>query len=466
MKIGIDASRAFVKHRTGIEEYSYQVIKHLIDKLDGHRVILYVRKNQKSKISAKGGSASGGKNQNDNVKIKIIKFPFLWTQVGLSLEMLFHPVDVLFVPAHTVPIIHPARNASLFALALLIQKLLKTLGISTFYNQHSDAGGSENTIVTIHGLEYEFCPRAYSFWEKLYMRRVIKNSCRWAKKIIAVSNNTKKDLMKLYKMPEGKIEVVYEGCERNSKINPPLPPGEDARRAGEGTAQNRPHPSPLPKGEEGYCKYLLFVGRLEERKNIVGIIKAFEILKEQYKVPHKLILAGKFGYGKEKILEEIKNVNCANDIILTGYISEEEKWELLKNADVFLFPTFYEGFGLPILEAQSAGCPVVAGNNSSIPEITNIKCHSERTLSERSESKGEVEESNRNKIRSLGDARDDNFSASLVNPRNAEQIADAAYKLISDKDLRDDIIKRGYENVKRFSWDRCAGEIAKVMLGK
>ena len=92
--------------------------------------------------------------------------------------MLFHPVDVLFVPAHTVPLIHP-----------------------------------KNTIVTIHGLEYEFCPKAYSFWQRTYMRWVIRNSCRWAKKIIAVSENTKKDLMQLYKVPEEKIKVVYEGID-------------------------------------------------------------------------------------------------------------------------------------------------------------------------------------------------------------------------------------------------------------
>ena len=109
MKIGIDASRAFFKQRTGIEEYSYQIIKNLRDKLDDHRVILYVRKNKNIDFDLP-----------ENWKIKAIKFPYLWTQIGLSLEVLFHPVDVLFIPAHVVPIVHP-----------------------------------KNTFVTIHGLEYE-----------------------------------------------------------------------------------------------------------------------------------------------------------------------------------------------------------------------------------------------------------------------------------------------------------------------
>ena len=110
MRIGIDASRAFQKNRTGIEEYSYQVIKNLMNKLNKHEVILYLRKNQTVNFKLP-----------DNWKIKIIRFPYLWTQLGLSLEMLLRPIDVLFIPAHTVPII-----------------------------------SSENTIVTIHGLEYEF----------------------------------------------------------------------------------------------------------------------------------------------------------------------------------------------------------------------------------------------------------------------------------------------------------------------
>ncbi|MCX6765571.1 MAG: glycosyltransferase family 1 protein [Candidatus Moranbacteria bacterium] len=405
MLIGIDASRAFIKNRTGIEEYSYQVIRNLVPLLKDDQVVLYVRKNQKSKI----------KNQNVNVKIKIIKFPFLWTQLGLSLEMLFHPVDVLFIPAHTVPIIH-----------------------------------SKNTIVTIHGLEYEFFPRAYSFWERLYMRWSIRNSCRWAKKIIAVSNNTKKDLMRLYKVPEEKIEVIYEGYEDcHSGLDP-----ESSLKNLDATLDSRFH---------GNDKYLLFIGRLEERKNIVGIIRAFEILKKQHKIPHKLILAGKFGYGEDKIKNYISKSSYKSEIITPGYISEEEKWELLKNSDVFLFPTFYEGFGLPILEAQSAGVPVVAGNNSSILEITTVSASPQmRGGNEGGELKKTYDQPlTLNPSPHLG--RGGVESTLLVNPHNPEKIAEAAYKLISNKALRDDIIQRGYENVKRFGWGKCADQIAKLL---
>jgi glycosyltransferase involved in cell wall biosynthesis len=358
MKIGIDASRAFIKNRTGIEEYSFQVIKNLIGKLNGRQVVLYIRRNQKIDFELP-----------ENWKIKIIKWPYLWTQAGLSLEMLFHPADVLFIPAHTVPFIHP-----------------------------------KNTIVTIHGLEYEFCKYAYSFWERIYMRCVIKNSCKWAKKIVAVSENTKKDLMDLYRVPEEKIEVIYEG---------------------ENLIQNAN--LEIENDNEKLKNYFLFVGRLEERKNIIGIIDAFDILKEKYKISHKLILVGKPGYGFENIKYKAESSKYKNEIIFKGFVNDEEKFSLLKNASVFLFPSFYEGFGLPILEAQSAGVPVVASVKASIPEVA-------------------------------GDG------AILIDPQKPEEISEAAYKLISDEKLRNDIIKKGLENAKRFNWEKCADKIAELLI--
>jgi len=377
MTIGIDASRAFVKNKTGIEEYSYQVIKHLRDFLKdepafakataGKQVILYLdpRINDKNSVDF---------DLPPNWKAKFLRTPFFfWTQVRLSLEMLLKRADVLFVPAHTVPIIHP-----------------------------------KNSIVVMHGLEFEFCPEAYSSFERFYMRWVIKSSCRWAKEIIAVSENTKKDLMKLYEVPEEKIKVIYEGISEFSQSSAfPLL----------ANTRNSSKPS---------FNYFLFIGRLEERKNICGIIEAFEILKEKYNLPHRLILAGKFGFGADVIKSKIANSKYKADIVLTGYVSEEEKWELLKSAEVFLFPSFYEGFGLPILEAQSAGVPVVTSNISSMPEVAGS-------------------------------------GAVLVDPKNIEEIAESAQKLISDKSYKNDIIEKGLENVKRFSWDKCAEKIAKLI---
>ena len=152
-------------------------------------------------------------------------------------------------------------------------------------------------------------------------------------------------------------------------------------------------------------------------------------MKEKYNINHKLILAGKFGFGGEKIKDKINQSKYKDDIILPGYISDEEKFYLLKNADVFLFPTFYEGFGLPILEAQSVRTPVVTSNISSMPEVAD-------------------------------------GSAVLVDPNSPEEIAEAAYKLISDESWKNDIIEKGLENVKRFSWEKCAEETSILLRSK
>ena len=421
--------------------------------MNGHRVVLYLRENSTNYEFNTNIRTIDGIELPKNWTTKVIKWPRFWTQFGLSLEMFLHPVDALFIPAHTVPCIHPARNVSLFSLAIFIQKFLKTLGISTYYNQHSAAGGPTNTIVTIHGLEYEFCPEAYSFWERLYMRSTIKSSCRWAKKIIAVSENTKKDLMKLYKVQEEKIEVIYEGYENNNQ-QPVI-----------SNQKNTEKENSYELRVTSYGRYLLFVGRLEERKNVVGIIKSFEILKERYKIPHKLILVGKPGFGYEKIKNEIANVNCVKDIIETGFVSAEEKNYLLNNADVFVFPTLYEGFGLPILEAQNAGVPVVASNNSSIEEITSLpfspQMRRDVPQGQRGYEKNERENLLFNSPPQL--RRGELESAILIDPNNAEDIADAVYKILSDEKTKQDLIQKGLENIQRFSWEKCGKEIAEIL---
>ncbi len=369
--IGIDASRAFLKRRTGIEEYAYQTIKHLRDELPSdEEVVLYVRKkivwvNGRPKMTIPEIDFELPKNW----RVRGVWAPRFWTQIALSLEMFWHTPDVLFVPAHTVPIIHPKK-----------------------------------TVVTIHGLEYEYCKTAYSFWERVYMHYSIMLSCKVASTVICVSENTKKDVMKLYNVPEEKIQVVYEGYESKYQV---LGIKYDVLNTEYGI-QNTP--------------YLLFIGRLEERKNIVRIIEAFEMLKEKYQIPHELVLVGKPGYGYGRIQYHVSRSKYKDAIIEKGYVDEIEKWELLKNADAFLFPTLYEGFGIPVLEAQSVGVPVVTSDTSSLPEVA-----------------GE--------------------GAVFVHPESVESIADGVWRVLSDQELRSGIIEKAVHNVNRYSWASCAREI-------
>ncbi|MCK4892199.1 MAG: glycosyltransferase family 4 protein [Candidatus Pacebacteria bacterium] len=360
MNIGIDASRAFIKKRTGTEEYSYQLIKNLT-KVDtsSHQVFLYVKK--KSKINF---------NLPKNfIAIKIC-YNKLWTQIGLSLEIKKNTVDVLFIPSHTIPIIHPKK-----------------------------------TIVTIHGLEFKYYPTSYSFKEKLFLELNTFIAVKWSNKIIVPSESTKKDLIKFYKVDSDKIKVVYHGV---SSIK---------------------YPVLSIKHNNQYSFNILFIGRLEKRKNLVNLIKAFDIFKKRYEIrdtKSKLILVGKKGFGFDEIKKTIQESPYRKDIILKDYVSEDEKNKLYKKADLFILPSLYEGFGLPILEAMSYGVPVVCSNSSSLLEVAD-----------------EV--------------------ALLINPNNIQEIANAMDKIFTDDNFREKMIERGLENVKRFSWKKCVRETINIL---
>src|SRR5680860_116029 len=364
MKIGIDASRAFIEKKTGTEEYSYRLIKNLtLLDTSGHQIFLYIR--NKDKIDF---------NLPENFFGKKIKKNRLWTQFGLSKEMKKNPVDVLFVPSHSVPFIHPSK-----------------------------------TVATVHGLEYKHHPESYFWKERIKLEFNTLISVKWAKKIIVPSESTKRDVMKFYKIDADKIKVVYHGVE-----------------------STKYQVLSIKQQDKKYFTFL-YIGRLEKRKNLVNLIKAFELFRKRHyimssaKKGYKLILAGKEGFGFEEINSAIQQSPYKDDIIVKSYVPESEKEELYQKASVFVLISLYEGFGLPILEAMSHGVPVICSNVSSIPEIA-------------------------------GEA------GLLVNPIDIEEIAIEFEKIICNQDLKNDMIEKGYENVKKFSWEKCAKETLDVLL--
>jgi glycosyltransferase involved in cell wall biosynthesis len=171
--------------------------------------------------------------------------------------------------------------------------------------------------------------------------------------------------------------------------------------------------------------YLLFVSTIEPRKNINSIITAFNLLKQNYKIEHQLVLIGKKGWSYEPIFAAIESSLWKKEIHHLDYLSDELVALFYSKADVFVYPSHYEGFGLPVLEAMTLGAPVVSSNTSSIPEVA-------------------------------GDA------AILIDPQDSMQLAEAILKVISDRQLRQDLINRGKERAKLFTWERTARETLKA----
>lgn len=363
MFIGINASAALKENPTGVEEYVFQLIKHLavIPESRAHRFVLYLNPRLKSNRLKELEALP------ENFELKFLSFLFLWTQIRLAWEMISAQIDVLLIPAHILPFIHPKKS-----------------------------------VAALHGLEYEYFPELYPFWHRLYLRWSTRYALKNAAKIIAVSENTKQDLVKLYGGNADKISVIYHGIRQESRI----------------------------KNQESRIRsndYILYVGRIELKKNILGIIESYNLLrKKNPQLSNKLVLAGGRGFGFEKIIGAIDASEFKNDIVLKGYVFEEEKNNLLKNSAVFIFPSFYEGFGLPALEAQAAGVPVIVSNNSCLPEVAGN-------------------------------------GAVFVDPKNSAEIAEAMEKVLGSEELRRNLIQRGLENVKRFSWEKCARETLKVL---
>lgn len=261
-------------------------------------------------------------------------------------------------------------------------------------------------INIIHDLaHFEKNMKAYPFLVILYMKIFMKLSCQIADKIIAISKYTKQDIINRLGINSEKIAAVYEGVEDKFRV-----------------IHNSEKLNSTLKKYELTKPFLFYSGSISPRKNLLRMLKSFYKIKDQ--IPHNLVVVGAKTWGSDKVYKYISE-NLKNRVKILGYVSDEELVDLYNMADMYLYPSLYEGFGLPILEAQACGCPVLTSNVTSCPEVA-------------------------------GD------SAMIVNPYSTDEIAEAILKIFTDKNLREDLIKRGHENIKRFSWKKTAERILNI----
>ena len=363
MLIGIDASRSVAQERTGTENYSLNLIRHLLALGGDHRYRLYFNRLPPSYNL-----------QPATCNLRVMPFPRLWTHLRLSWEMARRPPDLLFVPAHVLPIVHPRRS-----------------------------------VVTVHDLGYLYYPQAHRLLDRLYLDLSTRYNARAATHLIADSSATKRDLIERYGTDPDKITVVYPGYDEMT-----FQPVRDEKAIGAVKARY---------GITG--DYILFVGTLQPRKNLIRLIEAFSNI--QYPISNvQLVIAGKKGWLYREIFQQVEKLGLEGKVVFTGYVPEGDLPTLLSGARLFVFPSLYEGFGLPVLEALACGTPVVCSNASSLPEVA-------------------------------GDA------AVLVDPLDVEGLAAALERVLRDEDLRAELIERGFEQTRKFSWERCARETLKVL---
>lgn len=288
-----------------------------------------------------------------------IPFPRLWHKFRLPMALYKHKPDALIVLGNEVPSFAP-----------------------------------KNTIVYIHDLAYKYFPKAYSKSDILLQERAIKKDISHGAKIVFVSQATQKDFNKFHHYDKNKMKVIYNGFDKTISGKKQLHDGD-----------------------------FLFVGRIEERKNILNLVKAYELFRKESDIPKKLLLIGRKGIRHDRIIKQIKQMsNYGKDIILKGYVSDTLLSQYYGKSCALVYPSSYEGFGMPILEAFANNLPVITSNISSMPEISKD-------------------------------------AAILIDPMNPAEIAGAMNKVLTDNELRNKLIKYGRDRLKDFDWQKSSKEL-------
>ena len=363
MLIGIDASRATRARRTGTENYALHLIRGLLALGQSHRYRLYFNQPPPPGLFPPA----------PNWEPRVIPFPRLWTHVRLSWEMVRQPPDVLFVPAHVLPVIRPRRS-----------------------------------LVTVHDLGYRYYPAAHRPLDRFYLDLSTRYHVHAASHILADSQATRNDLVREYNADPTRITVVYPGVDETLKrVDDPVTIAAVRKKYGI------------------HSEYVLYVGTLHPRKNLVRLIEAFSLLKSEV----KLVIAGQKGWLYNRIFTRVRELGLEQRVIFPGYVADVDLPALLSGARVFVFPSLYEGFGFPVLEAMACGVPVLCSNASSLPEVA-------------------------------GDA------ALLVDPLDVKAWGVALERALTDENLRSELISQGYAQVRRFSWPRAAEETLRIIVGQ
>lgn len=379
MNIGIDARTLLENYYSGVNFYTFNLLKNLFG-LD--------RENQYQLFSNSFGAKDGLKifqnypnveNRHFNWPNKFLNFSFAFLDFP-KINRLLGKIDLFFLP-----------NINFLA----IDK--KT-----------------PLVTTIYDLSFERYPEFYSrksnLWHKIINPRVLLGQSR---KIITISECSKKDLIELYKIPAEKIEIIYPA-------------------AGEGFKMLDKEEKKLAEVKEKYNlpeNFILYLGNLEPRKNIEGLIHAFEEFCKNYqnKLDHDLflVIAGQAAWKYQTVLKLAEKSSKREKIKLLGYVKEADKPALYNLAKIFVYPSFYEGFGMPPLEAMACGAPVVTSANSSLPEV-------------------------------VGDG------GLLVNPYKLNELSQAFYQLLTDEKLVKTLRERGFEQAKKFSWQKSAEKLLAI----
>jgi glycosyltransferase involved in cell wall biosynthesis len=365
--IGLNAHLLSLSHNyrgAGINSYIYHLLRHLgrIDSDYSYSVFLSERR-----------------FADERLKLRYTRWPthrplvrILWEQLVQPMALRQAGIDLLHAMAFTGPLATPCPF-----------------------------------VVTVYDLSFLHYPDAFRSWNRWYLRCFTGLSARRARRVIAISENTKRDVVKMLGVPSDSVDVVYCGA---GEIFHPLPPAEVTRFRRERALPDR---------------FILFLGTLEPRKNVQMLIRAYAQWQKAEPAIPKLVVAGGKGWYYGQIFAEVERLELTGEVIFPGYVAQEELPLWYNAASLFVYPSRFEGFGLPVLEAMACGTPVVTTSAASLPEVAG-------------------------------------GAALLVSPDDEKQLIEAMRRALCDQALREEMTTKGRAHATTFTWDRTARQTADV----
>lgn len=363
--IGIDA-RMYGYAQTGIGNYIRHLLRFIFEHDRANNYVIFLSPEEFDGFSI------------PNERVRKVKTSARWygwkEQIVLPLTLCREKLDVMHFTHFNSPILYPGK-----------------------------------TVSTIHDITPYFFPghKMKSPLRSIAFRLVFYSSVKKARKIIAVSGSTKSDIVRYFKIPDGKIRVVYEGADEQFRVLP----GERALSLRQKYGLRKP--------------FLFYTGVWRNHKNLVGLIRAFKIVRERYHLDIDLVLGGKEDPYYPEVRRTWEELELGENIIPVGFIDQAELPAFYNAAAAFVIPSFYEGFGLIGLEAMRCGTPVISSDRTSLPEI-------------------------------LGDA------AAYFDPDKPEEIAAKIHLVMSDKKLYNGLIEKGFKQAEKYSWDKMGKETMEV----
>lgn len=374
MIIGIDGNEANIKNRVGVNQYAWELLKSLKKLLEKnekkHKVIVYLKNPPLSDLPS----------QSPFWKYKVLSGSGLWIIRRLMIELMFgrEKPDVFFTPSHYLP---PIINIP-----------------------------SVCSIMDLGYLDFSTQFKKSDFWQLKYWSAW---SISISKAIIAISESTKRDIVRHYPAASKKVMVTYLGYDQQ-KYGQKIKVSDVRRILKKYSIVSDPK------------EYVLFLSTLKPSKNVTGLVDAWKRVSQEFS-RLKLVIAGKKGWMFDDIFSEVKKLNLQNSIIFTDFVNEEDKASLIAGAKVFVLPSFWEGFGLDPLNAMASGIPVVVSRVGSLPEV-------------------------------VGDA------GILVDPYNIDSIAEGVGEILeSSKAEYEKFVKKGLEQARKFSWEKTARQTLGVL---